>query len=109
MKQRNDKEKIKQLIESACEYFLMDINDMKGHHRQRDKVENRFMVWKHLYDMGTFTKTFIGQQFSGRDHTSIIHGIITMENLIYTDSQIAARYNNFCNWQELETFNLDYA
>lgn len=59
-----------------------------------------------MYDTGNFPLKFIGYQFGGRDHTTVIHGLQTMEDLLLTDDAMRLQYDNFCRWQQLEVTNI---
>lgn len=68
----------------VCEYFGIDTNKVREKTRKQEIVEARQMA---MYLSKKFTKSSlktIGLQFGGRDHSTVIHAITTIEERLST-------------------------
>ena len=68
----------------VCEYFGIDTNKVREKTRKQEIVEARQMA---MYISKKFTKSSlktIGLQFGGRDHSTVIHAITTIEERLST-------------------------
>lgn len=60
------------IIEIVCEYYGVDVNDVKGKKKSTNIVEPRMMAMYLIYEILGLPLKTIGNLFS-RDHTTIIH------------------------------------
>jgi len=68
----------------VCEYFDIDTNKVREKTRKQEIVEARQIA---MYLSKKFTKSSlktIGLQFGGRDHSTVIHAISTIEERLST-------------------------
>lgn len=82
----NNIEKI--ALDKICELKGVTPEMVLSKSRQRDKVEARqlFMYW--LKENTTHTLTTIGRMLGYRDHTTVIHSISHIKDIIHTDDAI---------------------
>jgi chromosomal replication initiator protein len=79
-----DREFDEGIIQQVCKRFEVTVKQMESKNRKREIVEPRqivfYLLWRYSYSS---LKT-IGRYFN-RDHTTVIHGRDTVQNLIDTD------------------------
>lgn len=83
---------MEEVFQKCCDYFNVTHHWIKGRHRRRDKVLARQMA---MYMCRIFTPSSlqeIGYFFDGRDHTTVIHAIKTINDLCDTDERIEQRF-----------------
>ena len=71
---------IEKIQDYVCEYFELDPNKLREKTRKQEVVEARQFA---MYLSKRFTKSSlktIGLHFGGRDHSTVIHAITTIEN-----------------------------
>jgi chromosomal replication initiator protein len=76
---------VEQIQQIVCEYFGMDEDLVRARTRKREVVQARQVA---MYFSKQFTKhslKTIGLKFGGRDHSTVIHGVQSVENQIETD------------------------
>lgn len=77
----------KMIIALVCKKKNLDIKDVLSKKRQRPLPDTRFLMF-HL--MKKFTKMSlksIGQNVGGRDHSTVIHGLQSFQNMLDTDPE----------------------
>jgi len=75
---------IESIQDHVCEYFDIDTNKVREKTRKQEIVEARQLA---MYLAKKFTKSSlktIGLHFGGRDHSTVIHAISTVENRLNT-------------------------
>ena len=75
---------IESIQDHVCEYFDIDTNKVREKTRKQEIVEARQLA---MYLSKKFTKSSlktIGLHFGGRDHSTVIHAISTVENRLNT-------------------------
>jgi len=80
---------IEEIQRKVSDHFNIRLSDMIGPKRLRSYARPRQMA---MYLAKTLTNRSlpeIGRRFGGRDHTTIMHGVRRIEELMATDSQIA--------------------
>jgi chromosomal replication initiator protein len=77
------------ILEETSKYFGIMINAIMGRSRKREIVVARqssmYMIKKSLGDIISLKS--IGQFHGKRDHSTVIHAITTIDDLIYTDRE----------------------
>ena len=74
----------KGIVKKLCDYFGIDTNKVREKTRKQEIVEARQIA---MYLSKHFTKSSlktIGLHFGGRDHSTVIHAISTVEERIST-------------------------
>lgn len=85
VKTSNSQISIESIQNYVCEYFGIDTNKVREKTRKQEIVEARQIA---MYLSKKFTKSSlktIGLQFGGRDHSTVIHAISTIEERLSTD------------------------
>jgi chromosomal replication initiator protein len=69
----------------TAEEFHLSPNDLKGKKRTQSIVYPRQMAMYIIREMTEYTTTEIGQEFGGRDHTTVMHACQKIEDRIRSD------------------------
>jgi chromosomal replication initiator protein len=70
----------------VCNFYNVPYNDLLTKTRKREIVQARQIT---MYFAKKFTRSSlktIGEHFTGKDHTTVIHSCQTVENLMETDA-----------------------
>ncbi len=78
-----------EIIRKTCEHYHLRQTDLMSPSRARNISRPRQMAMYLCKKLTTRSLPEIGRKFSGRDHTTILHGVRKIEELITLDSQIA--------------------
>ena len=76
------------IIEHVCEFYKVNVDDVKGPSRMKDIVTPRHVAMylcKTLTDMNFVT---IAKVFGNRDRTSVMHGVDRIMKNIQTDNEL---------------------
>ncbi|MDZ7807607.1 MAG: chromosomal replication initiator protein DnaA [Gracilimonas sp.] len=87
VKDSNTQISIEQIQNYVCDYFGIDTNKVREKTRKQEIVEARQIA---MYLSKKFTKSSlktIGLHFGGRDHSTVIHAISTVEERISTSAK----------------------
>ena len=80
---------IDEIMKKTCEHYNIRQSDMIGPSRARNVARPRQMAMYLCKKLTTRSLPEIGRKFGKRDHTTILHGVRRIEELMATDSQIA--------------------
>ncbi len=80
---------IDEIMKKTCEHYNIRPSDMIGPSRARNIARPRQMAMYLCKKLTTRSLPEIGRKFGKRDHTTILHGVRRIEELMATDSQIA--------------------
>lgn len=83
---------MKKLIEEYCKGIGITVHDLLGRSRITPLPVARQILWKRLRKV--YSLSSIGRMFSGRDHSTVIAGIIRANELIDVDDYFAKKYDN---------------
>ena len=78
-----------EIIKKTCEHYHLRQTDLMSPSRARSIARPRQMAMYLCKKLTTRSLPEIGRKFGGRDHTTILHGVRKIEELISLDSQIA--------------------
>lgn len=81
------------IIESVTEHFNVRIPDLKGKSRLREIVLPRQVAMFLAKNLTNLSLKSIGYHFGGRDHSTVIHAIQTVNDLMDTDRDIQQSVN----------------
>ena len=81
------------IIEAVTDHFKVRIPDLKGKSRLRDIVLPRQIAMYLAKEMTNLSLKSIGYHFGGRDHSTVIHAIQTVNDLMDTDKEINSAVN----------------
>jgi len=83
---------IEDIQQMVCKYFGIPYDDLLAKNRKQPIVEARQIT---MYLAKKFTKNSlksIGEHFSGKDHTTVIHSCQKVEDLLHTDPAYRERF-----------------
>lgn len=80
---------IDKIIEVVTDYFRIKVTDIKGKTRLREVVLPRQIAMYLAKEFTTLSLKAIGYHFGGRDHSTVIHAIQTVNDLIDFDRDVA--------------------
>jgi chromosomal replication initiator protein len=87
----NDAERevnIDTIIDAVTEHYKVKISDLKGKSRLREIVFPRQVAMYLAKELTNLSLKSIGYHFGGRDHSTVIHAIQTVNDLMSTDREI---------------------
>jgi len=73
------------IIRVVAEYFALTPNDLKGKKRSQNIVFPRQLAMYIGREMTDYSTTELGQDFGGRDHTTVMHSIEKIKEKLLTD------------------------
>ena len=76
---------IENIQKTVASYFTISLNEMLSPRRSRSLVRPRQIAMYLAKKLTTQSLPDIGRQFNNRDHTTVIHAVKTIENLIIND------------------------
>ncbi|MBX2963798.1 MAG: chromosomal replication initiator protein DnaA [Cyclobacteriaceae bacterium] len=71
---------------TVSEYFKVDLEAMKGKGKKREIVIPRQVAMYFCKRYTQLTLALIGENFGGRDHSTVIHALESVEDMMKTDS-----------------------
>ena len=89
LKSSDRKVTIEEIQRKVSEHFNIRLSEMVGVTRQRVIARPRQVAMYLAKKLTTRSLPEIGRRFGKRDHTTIMHGVKRIEELIQTDSQLA--------------------
>jgi chromosomal replication initiator protein len=72
---------------SVCEFFKVSLEDVKGKSRKKELVVPRQVGIYMSKNFTTLSLKTIGLHFGGRDHSTVIHSIESVEDMMVTDKK----------------------
>ncbi|WKZ60695.1 MAG: chromosomal replication initiator protein DnaA [Cyclobacteriaceae bacterium] len=75
---------------TVSEYFKVDLDAMKGKVKKREIVIPRQVAMYFCKRYTQLTLALIGENFGGRDHSTVIHALESVEDMMKTDSNFKA-------------------
>ena len=79
---------IENIQRKVCEHYGIRLADMHSPRRARPVARPRQLAMYLCKQLTTHSLPEIGRKFGGRDHTTIIHGVRKIEELLATDSAL---------------------
>ena len=77
------------IIDEVCKFYNIEPTILRGQGRSKDIVLARQIAMYQIRRMTNLSLDEIGQEFSGRDHSTVIHSIRQIEESIKGDSEKA--------------------
>jgi chromosomal replication initiator protein len=75
------------IIETVCEHFKLTFKDLQSRSRVREFVYARHIIFYLIRKHTKMSLKSSGEMF-GRDHTTVIHSVETLNNLMYTEYDV---------------------
>jgi chromosomal replication initiator protein len=91
---RQDNFSIDNIIRVVSEYFSLTPNDLKGKKKTQNIVFARQLAMYIARIATEYSTTELGQEFGGRDHTTVIHSIEKINNKLLADSTMENTIEN---------------
>ncbi|MCL2214305.1 MAG: chromosomal replication initiator protein DnaA [Treponema sp.] len=82
------------IIRVTAEYFGLTPNDLKGKKKSQNVVFARQLAMYMGREMTDYSTTEIGQDFGGKDHTTVMHSINKIKGKLLTDPTIEPTIDN---------------
>lgn len=76
---------------SVCEYFNISVEDMKSKSRKKELVIPRQVGIYIAKNYTTLSLKTIGLYYGGRDHSTVIHSVESVEDMMVTDKKFRAQ------------------
>ncbi len=89
LKASDRKVTVEEIQRKVSEHFSIRLSDMIGPKRARTIARPRQMAMYLSKQLTSRSLPEIGRRFGGRDHTTVMHGVRKIEELIVSDSQIS--------------------
>ena len=89
IKEQERKVSIDEIQRKVAEHYLIRLSDLLGPKRVRTLARPRQVAMYLCKELTKRSFPEIGRSFGGRDHTTVMHGIKRIEELIQKDSQLA--------------------
>ena len=94
---------IEMIQKEVCSYYNVDKNELISKKRHKQIVIPRQVAMYLCRSLTDASFPQIGDQFGGRDHTTVIHSVEKMEREIQTDTELAAVIDMF--YKKLDSFH----
>jgi len=91
---RNANLSMDNILRVTAEYFGLTPNDLKGKKRSQNIVNARQIAMYIGRKITDYSMTEIGQDFGGRDHTTVMHSINKIEANLLNDPSLETTINN---------------
>lgn len=85
----NRKVTVEEIQRKVSEHYNIRLSDMIGPKRVRNFARPRQVAMYLCKQLTTRSLPEIGRRFGGRDHTTVMHGVRRIEDLLHQDSQIS--------------------
>ena len=89
LKTSNKKITIEEIQKKVAEHFNIRLTDMHSPRRSRSVARPRQIAMYLAKSITSRSLPEIGRKFGGRDHTTVMHAVKTIENLSKSDGQLA--------------------
>ena len=81
---------IEEIQSKVAVFYQLRVHDLQSARRARAYARPRQLAMHLAKQLTTLSLPDIGRSFGGRDHTTVIHAVRTIDNLMMNDSQLAA-------------------
>lgn len=78
----------------ACQLFGCRVPDLFTKTRRREVVYARMLMYAYLHRMCGWSQKKTSYRY-GRDHSTVVHGMKTIDNLCHTDKDFRAKFETF--------------
>jgi chromosomal replication initiator protein len=92
---------VENIQKTVAEYFKIRVADLLSKRRSRSIARPRQIAMALAKELTTHSLPEIGDEFGGRDHTTVLHACRRIKELRETETRVAEDYNNL--WRTLTT------
>lgn len=89
--------KVAMIKKMICSYYDITWNELISPRRSNRLVHARQVAYFIIKNHTTLSYPQIGRKFGGRDHTTVLHGVNKIKNLIETNPDVAAEVKRLRN------------
>ena len=81
----------------TAKYFSVSANDIKSKNRHKDIAVVRQVVFYFMKKLTFFSLQAIGSYVGGRDHSTVVHAVHKIEDLMQKDRSFLVKLKNLEN------------
>jgi len=85
---------VENIQKTVAEYFKIRVADLLSKRRSRSIARPRQIAMALAKELTTHSLPEIGDEFGGRDHTTVLHACRRIKGLRETETRVAEDYNN---------------
>lgn len=74
--------------QTVAEFFNIEVDDLKAHRRTKNVTYPRQIAMYLVRELTDYSLPKIGEEFGGRDHTTVIHSYEKIQELIKNDAEV---------------------
>jgi len=89
-KKKTSKVSIDEIINAVADYYKVPVNNIREKNRRKEVAFCRQLAMYMVKLFTNYSLKSIGLHFGGRDHSTVIHAVQTIEKLKISDSNIAS-------------------
>lgn len=93
---------IETVQKAVCDFLEVDIDALKAASRKREIVQARQLAMYFAKELTQQSLKAIGLHFGGRDHSTVIHSLQTVQNMMETDREFHRRVDELRKKLNLE-------
>jgi len=97
---------IENIIRVVADYYSLTPNDLKGKKKTQNIVFPRQLAMYIGREMTDYSTTELGQEFGGRDHTTVMHSIKIIKDKLLTDPKLESTIDSIK--QNIKEFSTKY-
>lgn len=87
---RNDaKDPLSSVVQTVADYFSIEVADLKGHKRSKDRVFPRQIAMYLIREVSDLSFKAIAKYFGGKDHTTVMYSISKVEKAVKNSKEAA--------------------
>lgn len=86
---RNNQATLQQIIEAVTGFYNIKLSDLQSRRRHKSVTEPRQVCMYLARKRTRYSLEEVGGHFGGRDHTTVMHSIKTVEQRVETDAEFA--------------------
>ncbi|MBN1574139.1 MAG: chromosomal replication initiator protein DnaA [Deltaproteobacteria bacterium] len=84
---KDNPESIENIQKAVCKYFKIKVSDIRSKKRVKSLSEPRHIAMYLCREVGNASYPEIGKKFGGKDHSTVIHAVKKIEELISKDKE----------------------
>lgn len=93
-KNKTDDDKVKDIKEIVCKFYGINLWMIESRSRRREFVEPRQIAATLVRQFTRLSLKLTGLKFGGIDHSSVIHSVNTVDDLIATDKDYRKKFEH---------------
>ena len=94
-----------QVIFTICEFYHITLDEIKSKSRKREHVLARQVAMVYLKEKTDYSLKRIGSLFENRDHSTVIHALKSIQDLLDTDKKFVEQQSQIIELLPAGRFN----